>query len=200
MIDGVAGDMLEGILDRDPARPLADHDAELDLVIILLQVLGLHDRLLVADVTVGEAHKDHGLARRLDAGLGRVIGIVEADREDFAGFGDHGEEAHLAQSVVGLGALDETARGGKSVAGEQRLQGRILLAETASQIKDAARHDGTVAGAALVLEAHQFHGEFPFRGGLGLFRRGRAAANFGKRITGRSPGVNRPRPFPGPQS
>jgi hypothetical protein len=80
----VAGDMRQRIGFLDIRRALADHNAELDFPVGLHRSARDHHgivRPLKAAHRLGEEHR---LGRDVEPGFGRVVGIVEADREELA--------------------------------------------------------------------------------------------------------------------
>src|SRR5262245_35217248 len=79
------------------ARALADHDAELDLVIKLGRFLR-NERVVVRPADRGRRLvEDDRLLRDRHAGFGGVVGIVQSDRNEVAHIADAGPEPRLAR-------------------------------------------------------------------------------------------------------
>ncbi len=67
---------------------LADDDAQLDFPVGLQRVLGQIDIVVGADDGAGRLHEQDRLGRDRRAGLGGVVGIVEADADELADLAD----------------------------------------------------------------------------------------------------------------
>ena len=88
--DDVAAHVGERVLDRDAARTLADHDAELGFVVDVLRDRRDPDCVAGGDQGVRPLGKEQRPLGQGDALLVRVIAVVEADADDFLGEFDHG--------------------------------------------------------------------------------------------------------------
>ena len=94
--DAVAGDVGEGVGLGDVAGFLADDDAQFDFPIGLEGAAGEDDIVIGAADGGGGLHEEEGFGGDCHAGLGGVIGVVEADAEEFADAGDAGADAGVA--------------------------------------------------------------------------------------------------------
>ena len=93
--DAIAGDVIQRVGLADILRRLADDDAELDFPVGLLRAARDADIVVRADDGRGRLHEDDRLGRHGGAGLGGVVGIVEADADELADAGDTGAEPRL---------------------------------------------------------------------------------------------------------
>ncbi len=131
-----------------------DHDAELTLVV----ELGRDARAV--DVVEGSRHGGHLLVeddrrlRRGPAGLGGVVGVVEADREDLAGPQHRRAEPHVAERA---------ARTVGARCGGERLGTGVEEREHARREGAAREHDDLVpfepapTGGVALRERHKSH-------------------------------------------
>ena len=90
--------MLPRILLRDAAAGFADDHRDLGLEVEVRRFLRPHDRLLVADLRLGDADEDRRLLGVVAAGLDHVVLVVQADAEDLAGVGNHRQPGDVAES------------------------------------------------------------------------------------------------------
>jgi hypothetical protein len=113
--NAVARDDVERVLLRQVLAGRADHDRDFALVVELGRALRDHGVVVRADDAVRRLLKDDRLLRDLRAGLGRMVGVVEADRDEMARVADAGAKPgaslHGRQlGKVSLGDLLEAGR------------------------------------------------------------------------------------------
>src|SRR5262249_22247601 len=82
--DAIAGDGVERVLFRQVARAAPDHDRDLALPVELGRALRDHGVVVRAAQRGRRLLEDDRLLRDRGAGLGRVVRIVEADRDEVA--------------------------------------------------------------------------------------------------------------------
>ncbi|PAV66636.1 hypothetical protein WR25_23081 [Diploscapter pachys] len=130
----ITGDMIERIRLFDIAAGLADHDAQFDLPIGLLRILGDHHRIVRPRQARDRLGEEDRLGRRFQTRLLGVVGIVEADRDELADPGD----GH----AVARAPLDQRQAGGIECREARQRLGRHLggrhIGDHARQITDAA--------------------------------------------------------------
>src|SRR3546814_2132159 len=83
-LEHVTGDMIERVGLLDIAAGLADHDTQLDFPIGLGAAARDHDVVIGADEARNGLGEEDRFGWGLESGLARMIGIIEADREEFA--------------------------------------------------------------------------------------------------------------------
>src|SRR5690606_26016578 len=138
---------------------LADDHGQLDLPIGLDGILGNDDIVIGADNGTGGLHEDDRLFGDLGAGFGGMVGIVEADADEFADIGDAGADALGSRERGQSGNIG----GGDfcGAFGQQRFPADI--GDNPGQIADGAV-SGENGGffSALGADAKQFHGGFSY--------------------------------------
>ena len=101
--DAIARDMGERLRFADVACARADHDREFDLPVGLFRVLRDDDVVVRPDDAGGGLVEQQGLLGDRHAGLGRVVGIIEADGDEIADLAearaDPGRSAHRRQGL-----------------------------------------------------------------------------------------------------
>ena len=96
--------MVQRDLGGDPPSPSADDDPELDLEIERVRALRPDDRFPIADDGVPELREERRPCRRLDALLGDVVAVVEADADHLAGVLEGRQRFELAPTSTDIGA------------------------------------------------------------------------------------------------
>src|SRR5215475_1948453 len=85
IVTGIACDMAERGLARNPPAALADDDSHFTFIIKTLRLQRADHRLAAADLAVGKAGEDHRMRRGRVAAFGQVRGVVDADAEYLVG-------------------------------------------------------------------------------------------------------------------
>ncbi len=153
--DAIAGHVIHGVDLLDITGLLADDDGQFDFPIGLDGILGNDDIVIGADDGAGGLHEDDRLFGDLGAGLGGMIGIVEADADEFPDIGDTGADA-LVRIQFGQHVDVGAAYPGEALGGE------CLTANIGDDARKIA--NGAVRGkngglfSALGADAKQFHG------------------------------------------
>src|SRR4029077_7842421 len=83
--DGVAGHMLQSSGAWYSTRTEADHHRKLALIVHELHILRTARAAAVAEERARAFEKHQGLLRRTEGQLARVLGVVQAQREDRSG-------------------------------------------------------------------------------------------------------------------
>ena len=78
----VPGDDIESVCDGNGTSTPADHDRQLGLGVDVPDAGGEDDRLVGVDERVRELPEQQWLGRELEAQLGRVVDVVQADADD----------------------------------------------------------------------------------------------------------------------
>src|SRR5690348_2249908 len=102
VVAGIAGDMIERLLDRDVAPAFADDDGELALVFVFHRDLGIgaEDRAIVPDLRARHAQEDLRIfPRGGEAGLVDVELVVEREAPDRLRVGDHRIEGDAGEAL-----------------------------------------------------------------------------------------------------
>src|SRR6056297_2945824 len=153
--DRVAGDMGQRVRFRDVFRAGADHDGELHLPVGLLRPARHDDRVVRAADGAGRLHEDDRLGRHLHAGLGGMVGIVEADADELAGAGHAGAKTGAGGDFGQVGGV------GRAKPVEARFRQDIAadIVHDAGQVAQAAiwRDDAGALATALAV-TDEFHG------------------------------------------
>nr|GEU28106.1 putative aminotransferase [Tanacetum cinerariifolium] len=102
----VAGHVLERIVFRDVLRAGADDDPELHFPIGLPGPLGQHDRIVGARQRGDRLQEHDRLLGQRHLGFGRVVGVIEADADEFADMLDRHAEARRAAYQRQRGGID----------------------------------------------------------------------------------------------
>ena len=127
----VAGDMVPGVLFLDAAAALADHDHDRDLGLVVQAArLGrTQDVLAMRHLRLGQAQEDRGRFGDFLAGLAHMLAVVQADAEDLARVGYHGQQFELRELQRRLVLAGGFCDGAEKVLGNQGLEVLCLGAE-----------------------------------------------------------------------
>ncbi len=156
VVAAVAGDVAPRILLRDAPASTSDDHRDLGLEVEVGRFARPDDRLLVADLRLGQADEDRGLLGVVAPGLDDVVLIIEADAEDPFRVRDHRQPGDVGLLVVRrlvhvLGGF------GERVAADQRLQIGEAVADVALQVDNALAGDDAVAGSLGGLKGSELH-------------------------------------------
>jgi hypothetical protein len=107
---------------------LADDHRDLGFEVEVRRFLRPHDRLLVADLRLGDADENRRLLGVVAPGLDNVVLVVEADAEDLPRIGDDRQPGDLGSLEVGLRFFS------LAVVGDEAQQVRVASLQPGAEI------------------------------------------------------------------
>ena len=88
--------MVEGVLLRHITGARADHHTELDFPVGLDRAFGQHHRIVGALNTASGLHEHNGFGGNRQAGLGRMVGVIQSNRDELADAGHRAAQTRRA--------------------------------------------------------------------------------------------------------